>query len=177
MLFLVTRKSWFNFGGSPTPTILLHNFTRHSRNNWCFQTSIIDGFFEFIILQVNEVDLLQFSCVFKMKLFIRPLLLLLQLGMLSHCLQSSGQKRSGLDVSCFLSNLHPDHTTYILLEGFSSNRVKREKFVHGLDRSLDPSISQWSSMRFSCFTSKFVWAVLDVSINFSGTGNGSSLGE
>ena len=33
---------------------------------------------------VDEIDSLQFSCVFKMELFVRPFLLLLQLGVLSH---------------------------------------------------------------------------------------------
>ena len=47
-------------------------------------TSILDGFLEFLILGVDEIDPSQFSSVFKMELFIRPLLLLLQLGVLSH---------------------------------------------------------------------------------------------
>ena len=50
-------------------------------------TSILDGFFEFLTLRVNETDPSQFSCVLQMELFIRPLLLLLQLGGLSHCFQ------------------------------------------------------------------------------------------
>ena len=50
-----------------------------------FPTSyaILYGFFEFRILGVDEIDPSQFSCVFQMELFFRPLLLLLQLGMLS----------------------------------------------------------------------------------------------
>ena len=39
---------------------------------------------EFRILGVDEIDPTQFSFVFKMELFLRPLLLLLQLGVLSH---------------------------------------------------------------------------------------------
>ena len=41
----------------------------------------------------------------SMKLFVRPHLLLLKLGILSHFIQSSGHKWSGRDVSCFLINL------------------------------------------------------------------------
>ena len=33
--FQDARKFWFDFIGCTTPTIL-HNFTRHSRSNWCF---------------------------------------------------------------------------------------------------------------------------------------------
>ena len=50
-----------------------------------FPTSYVDGFFEFRILGVDEIDLPQFSFVFQMEFFIRPLLPLLQLGVLSHC--------------------------------------------------------------------------------------------
>ena len=63
-----------------------HNFSsefcRHCRSNWYFQslTSILDGFLEFLILRVNEVDPSQFSCVIQMELFIRPLLHLLPLN-------------------------------------------------------------------------------------------------
>ena len=62
-----------------------HNFTRHSRSDWCFQliTRVLDGFFEFLVLRVSEIDLSQFSCVFKMEFNIRPFSLLLQLGILS----------------------------------------------------------------------------------------------
>ena len=74
--FQNTRKSCFNLVGCTTPTII-HTFTRQSRSNRCFQflTSMLDGFFEFLILQVDEIDSSQFSCVFKMELFFRPLLL------------------------------------------------------------------------------------------------------
>ena len=71
---------------APLPQFFFYNFAGHSRSNWCFQflTNILDGFLKFLILRVNEVDPSPFSCVFKMELFIRPLLLLLQLGVLSH---------------------------------------------------------------------------------------------
>ena len=49
-----------------------------------FLRAFFDGFFEFRILRVDEIDSSQFSCVFKMELFIRPLLLFFQLGVLSH---------------------------------------------------------------------------------------------
>ena len=48
------------------------------------QYGLDDNAFEFRILWVDEIDPSQFSIVFKMELFIRPLLLLLQLGVLSH---------------------------------------------------------------------------------------------
>ena len=58
---------------------LLACLARHSRRHRHFQflSSILDGFFEFLILRVNEIDPSQFSCVIKMELFIGPLLLLL----------------------------------------------------------------------------------------------------
>ena len=71
---------------APTILIALHNFAWHSKSDWCFQflTSILNGLFELLVLRVNEIDPSQFSCVIKMELFMRPLLLLLQLGVLSH---------------------------------------------------------------------------------------------
>ena len=45
----------------------------------------------------------------SMKLFVRPHLLLFQLGILSHFIQRSGHKWSGRDVSYFLVNLSPEH--------------------------------------------------------------------
>ena len=79
--FQNTRKFGLNFVGYTTHTIF-HNFTGHSRSNWCFQllASILDSFFEFFVLRVDETDPSQFSCVSKMELFIRPFLLLFQLG-------------------------------------------------------------------------------------------------
>ena len=84
--FQNTRKFCLIFVGYTSPTICVHNFTWHSMSHWCFQllTRILDGFFKFRILGVDEIDPSQFSCVFQMELFIRPFLLLLQLGVLSH---------------------------------------------------------------------------------------------
>ena len=81
--FQNARKICFNFVGSLTPTIL-HNFTRHSRSHWCFKllTRVLDGLVEFLIIRVDEIDPSQLSCVFKMELLIRPLLLFLQHGVL-----------------------------------------------------------------------------------------------
>ena len=107
--FQNTRKSCFNVIGCTTPTILLHNFAGQSRSHRCFQilTNILDGFFEFLILRVNEIDPLQFSCALQMEFFIRPLLLLLQLAIFPIVFQISGHKRSGLDVCSILVNLLP----------------------------------------------------------------------
>ena len=54
--------------------------------------------------------------------------------------QSSGRKWSGLDVSCFLVSLSPDHI--YPSGGFSSKRVNSVKPVQESDKSLDPSIFQ-----------------------------------
>ena len=87
--FQNTRKFcfWF-FWMHHTPTILLvlDNFAGHSGSLWCFQflASILDGLLKFLVLRVDEIDPSQFSCVIKMELFMWPLLLLLQLGILSH---------------------------------------------------------------------------------------------
>ena len=53
--FQNTRKFCFIFVGSTTPTIL-HNFTGHSRSNWCFQllTRVLDGFLEFLFLRCTN---------------------------------------------------------------------------------------------------------------------------
>ena len=85
--FQNTRKFCLIFVRSATPTIL-HNFAGHSRSHWCFQllTVVLDGFLEFLILGVDEIDPTQFSCFLKMELLFRPLLLFLQFGMLSHWL-------------------------------------------------------------------------------------------
>ena len=57
-------------------------------------SGIPNGFFEFRILGVDEIDPTQFSCVFKVVLFLRPLLLFLQLGMAVFPIdfQSSGHR-------------------------------------------------------------------------------------
>ena len=174
--FQNTRKFCFNFVGSTTPTILLHNFTRHGRSDWCFQllTRVLDGFFEFRILRVDEIDPSQFSSVFKMELFIRPLLLFLQLGVLSHWLQRIIEGLSWMQAvfSSISSGPHMSVRSFLL-----SNRVNCVKPVQGSDKSLDPWIFQLSSMRFSCLTSKFVWVVLETWMHCSGIGNDSSLGE
>ena len=77
------KRSWIPLKRPPT---IFHDFTGHSRSDWCFQllTWVLDGFFEFRILGVDVMDPSQFSCVFKVELFLRPFLLLLQLGVLSH---------------------------------------------------------------------------------------------
>ena len=49
-----------------------------------FLRAFLMVFFEFLVLRVDEIDSSQFSFVFKMELCIRPLLLLLQLGVLSN---------------------------------------------------------------------------------------------
>ena len=76
-------------------------------------------FFSFFLTfcLLDEIDPTQFSCVFKMELFFRPLLFLLQVG----------HRPSGLDVSCFLVNLSFDHT--YPSGGFSSNAVNCVKLV------------------------------------------------
>ena len=139
--FQNTRTFCLNFVGYTTPTIF-PNFAGHSKSHWCFQllTRVLDRFFEFLILWVDEIDPSQFSCVFKMELFIRPLLLLRQLGVLLIDFQSSGHRWSDLDVSCFLVNLLQDHI--YPSGGFSSNRVKCVEPVQGSDKSRDPSIFQ-----------------------------------
>ena len=83
--FQNTRKFCLVFVRSATPTIF-HNFTGHSRSHWCFQllTRVLDGILEFLVLPVDEIDPSQFSCVIQMEPFIRPLLHLLELGVLSH---------------------------------------------------------------------------------------------
>ena len=83
--FQNTCKFCLNFVGYITPTIL-HNFTGHSRSHRCFLllTRVLDGLFEFLIFRIDEIDPTQFSSVFKVNLFLGPLLLLLQLGVPSH---------------------------------------------------------------------------------------------
>ena len=74
--FQNTRKFCLVFVRSATPTIL-HNFAGHSRSNWRLQflTCVLDGFLEFLILGVDEINSTQFSCVIEMNLFFRPFLL------------------------------------------------------------------------------------------------------
>ena len=131
-------------------------------------TRILNGFLNSLSSRSMKWIPRAFSCVFKMKLFIRPLLLLLQLGSLSNFVQSSGQRWSDLDVSCFLVNLATDHK--YPSGGFSSNRVNCVKPVQEPDKSLDPSTFQKSSMRRSCITSEFVCVVLDTSNVFQWNG-------
>ena len=92
-----------------------------------FLRAFLMVFLKFLVLRVDEIDSSQFSCVIQMELFMWPLLLFLQLGVLSHFQPEFRPKRSGLDVSCFLVDLAPDH---IYPSGaFSSNRVNCVKPV------------------------------------------------
>ena len=71
--------------------MVLYNFSGHSGSIWCFQllTRVLDVSLN-SLSSVDEIDLSQFSCIVKMELFIRQLLLLFQLGILSHCFLRSG---------------------------------------------------------------------------------------
>ena len=81
--FQNTRKFRLNFVGCTTPTIfLILQGIAGATDVFQLLTCVLDGFFEFRILGVDEIDSSQSSCVFKMELFLRPLLLLLQLGVL-----------------------------------------------------------------------------------------------
>ena len=86
----------------------------------------------------------------------------------------SGHKESGLVVALNLCESHP-WTTRITLEGFSFNGVNFVNPVHESDKFQSASTFQWSSMRHSCNTSRFV-CVLVTSMYFSGIGNDSSSG-
>ena len=81
--FQNTRKFCLNFVGCTTPTIF-HNFA-----GLAGATDVSNFLRAFLMVSLNsswvdEIDPSQFSCVFKMDLFVRPLLLLLQLDVLSH---------------------------------------------------------------------------------------------
>ena len=78
---------------------------------------ILDGFFEFLVLRVDEIDSSQFSCVFKMELFIRPLLLLLQLG-ISFPFSPRVLAINDLAWMSAVFSLISPRTTYIRLEVF-----------------------------------------------------------
>ena len=118
-----TRKFCLNSVGNTIPTIL-HNFTGHSKSDWCFQflTRVLDGFFEFFVLRVRSMK--EIPRNFRQ----------------CHVFQSSGQRWSGLDVICFLVSLPPDHEN--ASGGFSSNRLNCVKPVQGSGKSQDPSIFQ-----------------------------------
>ena len=67
---------------------LLACLARHSGSHWCFQflVSILDGLLECLVLRVDEINPSQFSCVIELTFIKWPLLLLLQLSILSHFL-------------------------------------------------------------------------------------------
>ena len=136
--FQNTRKFCLNFVGCTTPTILFHNFAWHSRSHWCFQllTRVLDGFFEFRILRVDEIDPAFSRWSFSSDHFCFSF----SLACFPIDFQSSGHKWSGLDVSCFLVNLPPNH---IYPSGaFSSSRVNCVKPFQGSDKSREPSMFQ-----------------------------------
>ena len=140
--FQNARKSCFNFVGSTTPTMLLHNFARHSRSNWCFQflSNILNGFFEFLVLRVNEYIPRNLLALSSFGFSFDHLCFSFSLVFLPNFVQSSGHKWSGLDVTCRLFSLLLDHI--YPSGGFSSNRVNWVKPVQESDESLDPSIFQ-----------------------------------
>ena len=138
--FQDTRKFWFeiiSLATSLSILALLACLARHSQSDWCFQllTRILDGFFEFLVLSVNEIDPSQFSCfsdgAFHSTIFDSPS------AWRAFPLTS---RALAMDVSCFLVNLSPEH---IYPSGaFSSNRVNCVKPVQETDKSRDPSIFQ-----------------------------------
>ena len=72
--FQNTRKFSFDTSGfiSSHPMLtVLACLARHRGSHWCFQilASILDGFFEFLVLEVDEVDSSQFSCIIEFWLF------------------------------------------------------------------------------------------------------------
>ena len=100
---------------APLPQFFFIILRVHSRSHRCFQflTSILDGFFQFLILRVNEIDPSQYSCVIQMELFIGPLLLLLQLPLFSRFLTIND-----LAWMSAVFSLISSRTTYIFLEVF-----------------------------------------------------------
>ena len=133
--FQNTRKCCLNFVGYTTPTIF-RNYTGHSKSHWCFQllTRVLDGFLEFLILTVHERNSTQFSCVF------RPLLLLLQLGILSHWLPWLWPWMIWLGCKLCSRQSPPDQVHPS--GAFSSSRVNCVKPVQGSDKFREPSMFQ-----------------------------------
>ena len=89
--FQNTRKFWFDLIGFVTiPAILniLAYLARHSRSHRCFQflASILNGFFEFLVLRVNEINSSWSSGIIEFRFFIGPFFPLLQLGISSQFL-------------------------------------------------------------------------------------------
>ena len=86
--FQNTRKFWFDLIGFITGHRMLTCLvclTRHSRSHWRFQalSSILDGFFEFLVLRVNEINSSWFSDIIEFWFFMLLLLPLLQLDVSS----------------------------------------------------------------------------------------------
>ena len=107
--FQNTRKFCFIFVGYTTPTIF-QSFAGHSRSHWCFQllTRVLDGFLEFLILRVDEMKFLTIFVRCQDESFARTTFASPSAWRASHWFpRSSGHRWSGLDVSCFLVNLHP----------------------------------------------------------------------
>ena len=139
--FQNTRKFCLNFIGCTTPTIF-HNFAGHGRSHWCFQlfTRVLDGFFKFRILGVDEIDPTQFSSIFEVDLFLRPLLLLLLLGMLSHWIPDLWPYMMWIGCKLFSRQSLP--RPHISSGCFSSNRVNCVKPVRRSDKSRETSMFQ-----------------------------------
>ena len=102
MSFQNTRKSCFNFIGCTTPTIF-HSLAGHRRSHWYFQflTSILNGFLEFLIPRVNEIDTTQSSCVLQMEFSFDHFCFSFSLACFPIDFKSSGHRWSGLDVKLF----------------------------------------------------------------------------
>ena len=103
-------------------------FAKHCRSHWCFQllTRILDGFFEFLILRVNEIHPSQFSCVIQMELFIWSFLLLLQLG-ISFPFSS---KILAINDLAWMHAVFSFFSTRTTFEGFPSKKMNWVKPVH-----------------------------------------------
>ena len=103
MSFQNTRKFCLNFVGCATPTTF-HNFTMHSRSNWCFQlfTRVLDCFLEFLIFGVDEVPR-NFRALSRWIFSSDQFCFSFSLAFFPIDFHNSGHRWSGLDVSCFSS--------------------------------------------------------------------------
>ena len=125
-----TRKSCFDFVGCTNPTILHHNFAGSSRSNWRFQFSYEHSWlFPWISYPPGSMKQIprNFRALSRWSFSFDHFCLSFSLAFFPIVFQISGHTWSGLDVSCFLVNLHPDHT--YPFGGYSSNRVNWVKPV------------------------------------------------
>ena len=160
---------WYN--GFPYACLKKRSFTWHCSCLWCLQLSpcILNDVFVFLVIRINRINSPSNFWHTRVSVSRLPIPVFLFSERLFQSWTTLQAIHDPVEYSFeIVVSLLPDHT--YSCGGVSFNNVNLVKPVHESDRFRSPSTFQWSSIRFSCATSKSVCVDLITSMYFSGTG-------